>query len=53
MFGVVSVITPVMMILKQGDTVMRMDAQQRSIMRNMFITGVCIVFVSMGVYLMS
>ena len=51
MFGVVSVITPVMLILKQGDAVVRMDAQQRSIMRNMFVGGVTIFVISISLML--
>jgi hypothetical protein len=50
MFGVMNMFTP-MVIMSTNEP--SYDVKQRNIMRNMFITGVCIVFVSMGLYFMS
>lgn len=51
MFGILSVITPVMMIMNQGDGGLRLDAQQRRIMRNMFVGGVTIFVISISLML--
>lgn len=45
-FGVANVLTPVVM-LSTTDNHVRYDIKQKMIMRNMFICGVCLVFIAL------
>lgn len=45
-FGVLNVFTPVVM-LSTNDSLLNYSNDQRRIMRNMFVCGVCLVFIAL------
>jgi hypothetical protein len=47
LFGLMNVFTP-MVLMSTSEP--GYDVKQRLLMRNMFVTGVCILFVSAGLY---
>ena len=53
-FGLMNVFTPVVLISTPDQTeLIRFDHKQRVLLSNMFKAGVCLMFVSAGLYFMS
>jgi len=50
LFGVINMLTPIVLLSTPDPGY---ELKQRNLMRNMFITGACVVFVSMGMYFIS
>jgi hypothetical protein len=46
-FGVLNALTPVIM-MSATDSLSQYSNTQRGIMRNMFVCGVCLIFVALG-----
>jgi hypothetical protein len=47
-FGVLGVLTPVLLLSENIDNPLHFDARQRTLIRNMFLASVGLVFVIMG-----
>lgn len=54
LFALLNVITPIVIITKSNwDEISSWSPKQRSLIQNMFVTGVCLLFVSVGMYALT